>query len=69
MEKENKNDINQNLNEVNINNDNKNDNEITFPIITKKEYENNINEIKNNIKKLQDNIVNIKKYSPTLLSI
>ncbi len=66
MEKENKNDINQNLNEVNINNDNKNDNEITFPIITKKEYENNINEIKNNIKKLQDNIVNIKKYSPTL---
>ena len=66
MEKENKNDINQNLNEVNINNDNKNDNEITFPIITKKEYENNINEIKNNIKKLQDNIPNIKKYSPTL---
>ena len=68
MEKENKCDGNQNSNEVNsnINNDNKNENEIIFPIITKKEYENNLNEIKNNIKKLQDNLPNIQKYSPTL---
>ena len=61
MEKENKNDRNQ----INSN-ENENENEVIFPIITKKEYENNINEIKNNIKKLQDNIPNIKKYSPTL---
>ena len=68
MEKENKYVGNQNSNEVNsnINNDNKNENEIIFPIITKKEYENNLNEIKNDVKKLQDNLPNIKKYSPTL---
>ena len=68
MEKENKYVGNQNSNEVNsnINNDNKNENEIIFPIITKKEYENNLNEIKNDVKKLQDNLPNIQKYSPTL---